>query len=90
MLARVATFDSLPDDLDDGAIDLLRQTIREVPGYVAGFHLRDPESHKALSVTVYEDRDAVERVREALDRRPSDHKVGIDPDHVEFFEAFAF
>lgn len=90
MLARVATFNSLPDDLDNGAVDLLRQTIKSVPGYVAGFHLRDPRSHKAMSITVYEDMAAVERVREAMAQRPGDRKVGIDPDHVELFEAFAF
>ena len=44
MLARVATFHSLPQDLDDGAVDLLRDTIKAVPGYVAGFHLRDPRT----------------------------------------------
>jgi hypothetical protein len=90
MLARVATFDSLPDDLDDGSVDLLRRTIKGVPGYVAGFHLRDPGTNKAMSVTIFEDRAAVERVREAMSRRPDDRKVGIDPDQVEFFEAFAF
>ncbi|MFL5847930.1 MAG: hypothetical protein ACJ76R_03205 [Solirubrobacteraceae bacterium] len=89
VVARVATFNTLPDDLDDGSVDLLRQTIRETPGYVAGFHLRDPQTNKALSVTVYEDMDAVGRVREAMARRPGDRKVGIDPDEVEFFEAFA-
>jgi hypothetical protein len=41
-------------------------------------------------VTVYEDINALERVREALARRPDDRKVGIDPDLVEFFEAHAF
>jgi hypothetical protein len=90
MLARVATFDSLPDDLDGDAVDLLRATIKAVPGYVAGFHFRDPRTSKAMSVTVYEDRDAVERVREAMSGRPDSDKVGIDPDRVEYFEAFAF
>jgi hypothetical protein len=90
MLARVATFHHLPDDVDDDAVELLRETIKGVPGYVAGFHLRDPGSNKALSVTVYEDRDAVERARAVMSRRPDDAKVGIDPDEVEFFEAFAF
>jgi hypothetical protein len=90
MLARVATFNSLPDGLDNGAVDLLRQTVKGVPGYVAGFHLRDPRTNKALSVTVYDDADALERVREALSRRQDDRKVGIEPDQVEFFEAFAF
>ena len=90
MLARVATFHTLPDDLDDGAVDLLRETIKGVPGYVAGFHLRDPRSGKALSVTVYEDRATLDRVRAAMGSRPDDRKVGIEPDEVEFFEAFAF
>ena len=90
MIARVATFNTLPDDLADEAVDLLRQTIRDTPGYVAGFHLRDPRTSKALSVSVYEDMDAVARVRDALAARPTDRKVGIDPDEVEFFEAFPF
>ena len=90
MIARVATFQPLPDDLDDGALDLLRQTVRQTPGYVAGFHLRDPNTKKALSITIYEDQEAVERVRAALSARPDDRKVGIDPDEVEFFEAIPF
>ena len=90
MLARVATFDSLPDDLDDSSVELLRQTIKGVPGYVAGFHFRDPATSKAMSVTVYEDRAAIERAGAAMSRRPADRKVGISPDNVEYFEAFEF
>jgi hypothetical protein len=90
MVARVATFNKLPDNLDEGAVDLLRKTIKGTPGYVAGFHMRDPRTGKALSVSVYEDMDAVARVRAALGARPDDRKVGIDPDEVEFFEAFQF
>ncbi len=90
MIARVATFSLLPDGVDDGAVDLLRETIRETPGYVAGFHLRDPKTQKALSVTIFEDMNALAHVREALARRPDDTKVGVEPDSVEFFEAHAF
>jgi hypothetical protein len=90
MIARVATFNPLPDNLDDGAVDLLRRTIRQTPGYVAGFHLRDPNTMKALSVTIYQNREALERVRDALAARADDRKVGIDPDEVEFFEAIPF
>lgn len=87
MIARIATFNPLPDDLDDAAVELLRQTIRQTPGYVAGFHLRDPNTNKGLSVTIYENRETVERVGAALAARPDDRKVGIDPDEVKFFEA---
>jgi hypothetical protein len=90
MLARVATFDALPGDLDDDAVERLRATVRDVPGYVAGFHMLDPKTRKALSVAVFEDREALERCREALASRPNEGKVGIAPDRVDFYETFAF
>ncbi len=37
MLARVATFNALPGDVDPEAVALLRKTVRETPGFVAGF-----------------------------------------------------
>ena len=90
MIARVATFDTLPDGFDDDAVGLLRETVKATPGYVAGFHLRDPKTNKALSVALFEDKEALARVREALAQRPEDRKVGIEPDAVEFFEAIPF
>ena len=86
MTARVATFTPLPEQLDDDALELLRKTVREAPGYVAGFHLHDPQTDKALSITIYEDQDALGQVGAALAARPADRKVGIDPDVVEFFK----
>jgi hypothetical protein len=73
-----------------GRSTCLRQTVRETPGYVAGFHLRDPDTNKALSVAIFEDMNAIERVREALGRRADDQWVGTDPDVVEFLEAHPF
>jgi hypothetical protein len=89
MLARVATFDPLPEGLDDEAVQLLRKTIRDTPGFVAGYHLGAP-GQKSLSITIYEDAEAGRAAGAALARRPEDQKVGIDPDHVEFFEAEPF
>lgn len=80
----------MPEQLDDDAVELLRKTVRETPGYVAGFHLRDPETSKGLSITIYEDRDALSRAGAGLAARPSDRRVGIDPETVEFFEAIPF
>jgi hypothetical protein len=90
MIARVATFTPLPDSLDDDAVGLLRQTIRETPGYVAGFHLRDPKTNKGLSITIYEDVDALRHAGAALAARPANSKVGIEPELVEFFQAISF
>jgi hypothetical protein len=90
MIARVATFTPLPDGLDDDAVETLRTIIRETPGYVAGFHLRDPKTNKGLSITIYEDGDALRRAGTSLAARPTGGKVGIDPDTVEFFQAIPF
>ena len=91
MIARVATFDQLvPEDQRSEAVQLLRDTIRNTPGYVAGFHLHDPKSNKAMSITVYEDPTAAQAAGKALAERPDDQKVGVDPDQVEFLQAEPF
>jgi hypothetical protein len=90
MIARVGIFDHLPENLDDDAVNLLRETVRSTPGYVGGFHMVDPKTRKALSVTVFEDRGALRRVREALNARPEERKVGISADRVEIYDAIAF
>ena len=92
MIARVATFHQLdPEALDPQAIERLRTIIKATPGYVAGFHLRNPETGKAVSFTVYESADSLQAVGEALGQRPDDEKVGIDPDEVDYYtEVYEF
>jgi hypothetical protein len=89
MLARVATFNTLPDDVDPDAVALLRKTVRETPGFVAGYHLGGP-GRKSLSIAIFENADAGRAAADALGRRPADQRVGIEPDHVEFFEVEPF
>ena len=90
MLARLATFDSQPTGAEDANVQYLRNTITSVPGFVAGFHMLDEESGKAYSLTVYEDEASAARAREALNQRPAERRVGVDPDHVQFLTATAF
>ncbi len=90
MLARLATFNSMPASADDPAVKLLEGTVMATPGFVAGFHMRDPKSGKAISFVVLDDADAARAMGEALARRPVEDRVGVDPDQVEFFEGHAF
>jgi hypothetical protein len=90
MLARVATFNALPGDVDPEAVDLLCTTVRESAGFVAGFHLGEPGGGKALSIVVFKDEDAARAAAQALAGRPADQRVGLEPDRVEFFEAHPF
>jgi len=90
MLARLATFNSAPADIDDPAVKLLEETVKATPGFVAGFHMHDPKSGKAISFVVLEDATAARAMGEALARRPVEDRVGVDPDQVEFFKGHAF
>jgi hypothetical protein len=90
MLARLATFNVQPADADDANVQLLRDTIKSVPGFVAGFHMVDEQSGKFYSLVVVEDEASAARVREALAQRPAERRVGVNPDHVQLLTAIAF
>jgi len=92
MIARVATFHHLdPDALDPQAVERLRATIKATPGYVAGFHLRNPETGKSVSFTVYESGESLKAAGEARRQRPRDDPVGIDPDEIDYYtEVYEF
>lgn len=90
MLARLATFNSQPADPEDPNLQYLRDTIKSVPGFVAGFHMLDEQSGKAYSLVVLEDEATRARVLDALAERPAERRVGVDPDHVQFLTAVAF
>jgi hypothetical protein len=86
MIARVATFNNLdPTALDPEAVERLRRTLKSTPGFVAGFHVRNPESGKAISFAVYDSPAAVRAAGEALGRRSEDERVAIDPDEVGLY-----
>ena len=90
MHARLATFNSQPADVDNANVQYLRDTIKSVPGFVAGFHLLDEQSGTAYSLVVVEDKAAGVRVQETLAQRPAERRVGVDPDHVQYLTAIAF
>jgi hypothetical protein len=90
MLARLATFNSVPADDDDPNVRLLRETLSGTPGFVAGFHMHDPQTGKAYSLTVYEDADSAKTAGQRMRARPADKRVGVEPDTVEWLEAHPF
>jgi hypothetical protein len=88
VIARVATFSSFdPSSLDSAAVERLRTTIRGAPGYVAGFHLWNPDTGKAVSFTVHESRESLEAAGRALARSDADARQGRDPepDEVDYY-----
>jgi hypothetical protein len=60
------------------------------PATSRAFTSRDPKTNKGLSITIYEDVDALRHAGAALAARPANSKVGIEPELVEFFQAISF
>jgi hypothetical protein len=86
MIARVATFRQLDTDkLDPAAVEHFRSIFKSTPGFVAGFHLRDPRTGRAVSFTLFENPEALKKVGDALARRPDVDPVGVDPDEVDHY-----
>lgn len=88
MVARIATFRRFdPSKLDPAAVENLRTTIKGTPGYVAGFHLWNPETGKAVSFTVYESREGFEAAARTLARHGDDALRSDDPepDEVDYY-----
>ena len=86
MIARVATFHQLDTDkLDPAAVEQFRSIFKSTPGFVAGFHLRDPETGRAVSFTVFESPEALKKLGDALAQRPGVDPVGVNPDEVDYY-----
>ena len=59
-------------------------------GFIAGFHLEDTDTGMAYSLTVFKDATAAAAARDALAARPTDKRVGVDPDTAQCLVAREF
>ena len=77
MIARLAEHSHIPADLDPDYVARHRAWIAGQPGFCGGYHLLEPETGRALSLTLWEDHDAlaaVEREQKA-GRGPGDGRL---------------
>ena len=83
-VARVAVFEGnveVQDD-DERRAASLRDLVRSLPGFVAGYHLRD-DAGRLMSLTIWESDGALEAGEAAVARRPAEDQRGIRPTRVE-------
>jgi hypothetical protein len=59
MIARLAEHSHLPADLDDDYVARHRAWIAAQPGFCGGYHLLEPATGRALSLTLWQDDDAL-------------------------------
>lgn len=65
MIARLAEHSHLPADLDPAYVARHRAWIAAQPGFCGGYHLLEPETGRALSLTLWQDDDALAAVERA-------------------------
>ena len=84
-VARVATFDEPPvlREDDDRRAQTLYDLLRSLPGFVAGYYLREPATGRLMSVTVWESEQSLEAAEQAVGDRPVSDQRGIRPSRVE-------
>jgi heme-degrading monooxygenase HmoA len=84
-IARVATWDEPPDlrGDDDRRARSLYQLLESLPGFVAGYYLREAATGRLMSVTLWESEAALEAAEQAVSQRPVSDQRGIRPSRVE-------
>jgi len=83
--ARVATFDEAPllHDDDERRARTLRELLQSVPGFLAGYDLREEGTGRLMSVTLWESEAALEAGERAVRNRPVSDQRGIRPSRIE-------
>jgi heme-degrading monooxygenase HmoA len=84
-VARVAIWDEPPElrDDDDRRARSLYDLLQSLPGFVAGYYLREATTGRLMSVTLWESEAALEGAERAVQERPVSDQRGIRPSRVE-------
>ena len=84
-VARLAIFDEPPELQEDDArrADTLFELLASLPGFEAAYYLREKETGRLISLTVWASEDELEAAERAVAERPAEDRRGIDPSRVE-------
>jgi hypothetical protein len=75
MIARLAEHDRLPADLDPAYVTRHRAWTAAQPGFCGGYHLLDPETGHALSLSLWQDETALAAAERAQNDGPADGRI---------------
>jgi heme-degrading monooxygenase HmoA len=84
-VARVATWDEPPalQEDDERRANSLYELLKSLPGFIAGYYLREASTGRLISMTVWESEEALEAAEEAVRARPVGDQRGIRPSRIE-------
>jgi heme-degrading monooxygenase HmoA len=77
MIARIGEHSHLPEQVDPGYAAGIRAFLAARPGFCGGYHLLEPQTGHALSVTLWQDEDALAAAERAMSARtgPADGRI---------------
>jgi heme-degrading monooxygenase HmoA len=81
MICRVATFDTRPDISEEKMV-AFRAWMKSQPGFKTMYHLHDPSTGKAMSISFWE---SAEQMMAMKDRTPPGGAIGLKSSKVEIF-----
>jgi heme-degrading monooxygenase HmoA len=84
-VARIAIFDPAPvlQEDDERRARTLRELLQSLPGFIAGYDLREEGTGRLISVTLWESEPALEAGERAVRNRPVSDQRGIRPSRIE-------
>jgi heme-degrading monooxygenase HmoA len=84
MIARLAEHSHIPPDLDPDYVARHRAWIASQPGFCGGYHLLEPETGRALSLTMWQDEDAIAAVEreQRAGHGPADGRLSRQTQHT--------
>jgi heme-degrading monooxygenase HmoA len=84
-VVRLALFDPAPvlQEDDDRRAQSLRELLGTLPGFIAGYQLREEGTGRLIDLSVWESEAALEAAEEAVRGRPASDQRGIRPTKVE-------
>jgi hypothetical protein len=77
MIARLAEHTQLPADLDPAYATRFRTWLAAQPGFCGGYHMLEPTTGRALSLTLWQDAQALQAAGRAMGRGdcPADGRI---------------
>ena len=75
MIARLAEHHQLPADLDPTYVARHRAWMAAQPGFCGGYHLLEPETGHALSLSLWQDEAALAAAESAQSAGPADGRI---------------
>ena len=83
MICRVALHEKPPGSVTSDEAKSFREWLKELPGFVAGYHVQDSKTGRMLTITIW---DSQERLTEHEDRTPQGGSLRIQTERLELFD----